>query len=93
MSLDSSRRGILHVCVSFLWVCALFTGPTSMEKYKFYFKTGIHSTIHTFKNYFTIMFSTISFQISTISNITDPKNKKEKEMKETNEAGNIVIVK
>ena len=31
----------------------LFTGPTSTDFSKIFFKIGSHSTIHTFKNYFT----------------------------------------
>ena len=34
-----------------------FMGPISMEKRKFIFKIGFHDTIHTFKNYFAIVFS------------------------------------
>ena len=45
-----------------------------MEFNKFCFKTGSHGTIYTFKNYFAIVFSTISFQFSAISGIQkDPK--------------------
>ena len=54
--------------------CALFMGLASMEFNKFCFKTGSHGTIYTFKNYFAIVFSTISFQFSAISGIQkDPK--------------------
>ena len=42
--------------------CALFMGPVSMDFSKFFFKTGSHGTIHTFKNYFAIVFSIFSFQ-------------------------------
>ena len=35
-------------------------GPISMEKRKFIFKIGFHDTIHTFKNYFAIVFSVFS---------------------------------
>ena len=46
---------------------------------KINFKTGSHDTIHTFKNYFVTVFSIISFQFSTISDIqTDPKCVREK---------------
>ena len=58
------------VYVSFLWVqCTLFTGPTTTEFGKINFKIGSHDTIHTFKNYFTTMFSVFNFQFSVISNI------------------------
>ena len=36
---------------------ALFIGPASTEFSKKTFKTGFHSTIHTFKNYSVIVFS------------------------------------
>jgi len=36
---------------------ALFTGSTSMDFSKFFFKTGSHGIIHTFKNYFATVFS------------------------------------
>ena len=35
--------------------------PPNSKKHKFLGKFGSHSTIHTFKNYFVTMFSTISF--------------------------------
>ena len=41
--------------------------PSNLVKHRFLGKFGFHSIIHTFKNYFTIVFSTISFQqISSI---------------------------
>ena len=40
--------------------CALSTGPTSTLFKKKNFKTRFHSTIHTFKNYFTTVFSVFS---------------------------------
>ena len=46
----------------FLWVCALFTGLASTEKCKSNFKTRSHRTVHTFKNYFAIVFSVFNFQ-------------------------------
>ena len=53
--------------------CVLFTGLVNTFFNNFFFKTGFHGTIHTFKNYFTTMFSFFSFQFSTISDIqTDP---------------------
>ena len=52
----------------------LFTRPASMEKCKSNFKTGSHSTIHTFKNYFATMFSVFSFQFSAINDIQTDLN-------------------
>ena len=37
----------------------LFIGPESTKKCKFCFKTKSHGTIHTFKNYFDIIFLVI----------------------------------
>ena len=39
---------------------ALFTGPASTDSRKFFFKTGSHDIIHTFKNYFATVFSIFS---------------------------------
>ena len=39
-------------------------GPSNLVKRRFLGKFGPHSTIHTFKNYFVIVFSVISFQFS-----------------------------
>ena len=53
--------------------CALFMGPTSTFFSKNNFKIGSHGTIHTFKNYFTIVFLAFNFQFLAISDIqTDP---------------------
>lgn len=53
---------------------ALFTGPASTDFSKFFFKIGSHGTIHTFKNYFSTVFSIFNFQFSAISSIQiDPK--------------------
>ena len=38
----------------------MFTGPTSTQLNKFYFKIRSHGTIHTFKNYFVTVFSVFS---------------------------------
>ena len=38
----------------------LFTGLTSTLFTKFFIKNGFHDTIHTFKNYFTTVFSVFS---------------------------------
>ena len=60
VSLDSSRQCILcypmRLCFISVGPQALFMGPATWEKCKFNFKTGSHSTIHTFKNYFATMF-------------------------------------
>ena len=54
------------------WVRALFMDPQISFFINFFIKNGSHSTIHTFKNYFTTVFSVFSF--SKISSIqTDPK--------------------
>ena len=51
------------VCLCFLYgFRALFTGLASTNFSKFFFKTGFYSTIHTFKNYFIIIFLVFSFQ-------------------------------
>ena len=47
---------------------ALFKRPASMDFSKINFKTKSHDIIHTFKNYFTIVFSIFSFQFSIFSN-------------------------
>ena len=44
------------------YICALFTEPQISLFSNFFIKNGFHGTIHTFKNYFTIMFSVFSFQ-------------------------------
>ena len=52
--------------------CALFTDPQISFFINFFIKNESHSTIHTFKNYFTTVFSVFSFnKISSIQ--TDPK--------------------
>ena len=43
--------------------------PPNLVKHRFLGKFGFHSIIHTFKNYFTIVFSTISFSFQQISSI------------------------
>ena len=51
----------------------LFMGLANTFFSNFFFKIEFHGTIHTFKNYFTIVFSIFSFQFSIISGIqTDP---------------------
>ena len=42
---------------------ALFTRLATTDFSKFYFETGSHSIIHTFKNYFVIVFSVFSKSI------------------------------
>ena len=49
--------------------CALFTDPQITLFNNFFIKNGSHSTIYTFKNYFTTVFS-VSEKISSIQ--TDP---------------------
>ena len=39
--------------------------PQNSAKHRFLGKFGSYNTIHTFKNYFATVFSTISFQFST----------------------------
>jgi len=39
---------------------ALFTGLTNTKFNKIFIKTGFYGTIHTFKNYFSIVFSVFS---------------------------------
>ena len=52
----------------------LFTGPTNFFFSKTFIKNGSHGIIHTFKNYFAIVFSIFSF--SKINSIhTDPEIK------------------
>ena len=50
-----------------------------MEKCKSNFKSESHNTTHTFKNYFATVFSAISFQFSTTSNIQTHSKSKIKE--------------
>ena len=50
------RSQFSHDYSLFSAYCVLFMGPTSTLLKK-YFKIGSHSTIHTFKNYFTTVFS------------------------------------
>ena len=49
--------------------CALFMGSANTFFSKNNFKIGSHGTIHTFKNYFTIVFLAFSFQFLAISSI------------------------
>ena len=49
--------------------CALFMGPASTFFSKNNFKIWSHGIIHTFKNYFTIVFFAFSFQFLAISSI------------------------
>ena len=41
---------------------ALFIGLANTDFNKFFFKTGSHDTIHTFKNYFSSTFLVFNFQ-------------------------------
>ena len=66
--------GVAFWASAFFFLDPVFTGPASMKSDKINFKTGSHSTIHMFKNYFVIVFLVISFQFLVISGIqTDPK--------------------
>ena len=49
-------NGLHFLCGS----CVLFTESTSTDFIKFFFKTGSHGNIHTFKNYFTAVFLVFS---------------------------------
>ena len=48
---------------------ALFTTQPKTQKRAYQCIFGSHDTIHTFKNYFTIVFSTIVFSFLQISNV------------------------
>ena len=64
-SLNSSSKG--WIFYSKQCICALFTDPQIPLFSNFFIKNGSHSTIHTFKNYFAIVFSVFSFgKISSI---------------------------
>ena len=70
-SLNSSRKCWLfhgEQCIH-----ALFTDPQISLFSNFFIKNGSHNTIHTFKNYFAIVFSVSVFSFNKISSIqTDP---------------------
>ena len=51
-------------------LCALFTDPQISLLSNFFIKNGSHGTIHTFKNYFAIVFFSFQFQFSTVSKRT-----------------------
>ena len=59
--------------LSYQWITALFMVPQISLFNNFFIKIGSHNTIHTFKNYFAIVFS-VSVTISLIQ--TDPKGEK-----------------
>ena len=50
-------RAFLWLWALFSRFCALFTEPTNLFFNKIFIKNESHSTIHTFKNYFIIVFS------------------------------------
>ena len=56
VSLDCPKKGYVCVCVLSSVFCVLFTGLVSTNFSKFFFKTRSHGIIHTFKNYFVIVF-------------------------------------
>ena len=74
--LDTNETPSVCICVFFFFFfkrvfvvlchtsgsCTLFTRPTSLFFSNFFIKNGLHSTIHTIKNYFTTVFSVFSFQ-------------------------------
>ena len=81
LSLDCTEKERRMRLLFFSWVLCIVHGTRKYgktrkyEKCKFCFKIGSHSTIYTFKNYFTTVFSTMCFQFSPISGIqTDQKN-------------------
>ena len=58
LGLDSS---ILCISIFLVGFRVLFTRLASTEKYKSNYKIGFHNTIHTFKNYFAIIFLVFNF--------------------------------
>ena len=60
VSLDCTEKEKNACLRFFFWSRALFMGLTSTDFSKFFFKTGSHDTIHTFKNYITTVFSVFS---------------------------------
>ena len=62
VSLDSAFVCFPCICVFFCGSRVLFTRPANTEKCKSNFKTVFHGTIHTFKNYYAIVFSVFNFQ-------------------------------
>ena len=60
MSLDCTEKKKNLRLAFFCESRALFAGPANTESDKINFKIGSHGIIHTFKNYFAALFSTIS---------------------------------
>ena len=60
VQIGETKRVVIRVCVSLGGSRALFTGSTSTSFSKYNFQLGSHDTIHTFKNYFAIVFSVFS---------------------------------
>ena len=60
VSLDCEEKENIGYLCFFCGSRALFTGPVRTDFSEFFFKTRSHSTIHTFKNYFAIVFSVFS---------------------------------
>ena len=56
-------------CVLKKWILYTVQGTRKYFFSKNNFKTESHGTIHTFKNYFTIVFSIFSVQFLVINNI------------------------
>ena len=67
VNLVSALCMFLSVAAFFVWI--LCTAFFSIDFNKFSFKTGSHSTIHIFKNYFATVFLVFSFQFSAIRGI------------------------
>ena len=67
VNLVSALCMFLSVAAFFVWI--LCTAFFSIDFNKFLFKTGSHSTIHIFKNYFATVFLVFSFQFSAIRGI------------------------
>ena len=64
VSLDWAFCSIRAFCVFLVGHMGTVHEPPNSAKRRFLGKFGSHGTIHTFKNYFAIVFPTISFQFS-----------------------------
>ena len=71
VSLDCEEKENIGYLCFFCGSRALFTGPVCTDFSEFFFKTESQGTIHTFKNYFAIVFSVLSFN-KISSTQTDP---------------------
>ena len=61
LGLGSNAFVLLCVSAFFYGFHALFMRPTSTKFSKYNFKIGSHDIIHTFKNYFALVFSVFNF--------------------------------